>query len=120
MRRRTASFDSSFDEASYDDLNPTSDVTPDHLAYMIYTSGSTGKPKGALIMHRGLVNYLTWCLHAYPLDEGQGAPVHSSISFDLTVTSLFAPLVSGRQREPSAGGPGGGGAGRGAAPATAL
>ena len=92
-----ASFDESFGDASYDDLNPTSDVTPDHLAYVIYTSGSTGKPKGAMIMHRGLVNYLTWCLHAYPLEEGQGAPVHSSISFDLTVTSLFAPLVSGRQ-----------------------
>jgi hypothetical protein len=28
--------------------------------------------------------------------EGRGAPVHSSLGFDLTVTSLFTPLVSGR------------------------
>ena len=76
--------------------NPVSGVTPDNLAYVIYTSGSTGKPKGTLILHRGLVNYLTWCRRAYPLDVGEGAPVHSSISFDLTVTALFAPLVAGR------------------------
>jgi amino acid adenylation domain-containing protein len=70
---------------------------PDNLAYVIYTSGSTGRPKGALIGHRGLVNYLTWCLRAYPLAEGSGSIVHSSISFDLTVTSLFAPLLAGRR-----------------------
>ena len=70
---------------------------PDNLVYVIYTSGSTGRPKGAMIVHRGLVNYLTWCQTAYPLEEGQGSPVHSSISFDLTITSLFSPLVSGRE-----------------------
>nr|MCU0510139.1 amino acid adenylation domain-containing protein [Anaerolineae bacterium] len=71
-------------------------VHPDSLAYAIYTSGSTGRPKGTLIHHRGLVNYLTWCRRAYPLGEGGGAPVHSSISFDLTVTSLLAPLTAGK------------------------
>jgi amino acid adenylation domain-containing protein/non-ribosomal peptide synthase protein (TIGR01720 family) len=69
---------------------------PDSLAYVIYTSGSTGKPKGAMIEHKGLVNYLTWCLRAYPLATGQGTPVHSSISFDLTVTSLFPALLAGK------------------------
>ncbi|MCL5996769.1 MAG: amino acid adenylation domain-containing protein [Chloroflexi bacterium] len=75
---------------------PLSGITPENLAYVIYTSGSTGKPKGTLIIHRGLVNYLTWCHMAYPLDAGQGAPLHSSISFDLTITALFAPLAAGR------------------------
>jgi len=79
------------------DGNPVSEATPDNLAYVIYTSGSTGKPKGAMILHRGLVNYLTWCQGAYPLEAGQGAPVHSSISFDLTITGLFAPLMVGRR-----------------------
>ena len=77
--------------------NPDSGVTPENLVYVIYTSGSTGKPKGTLILHRGLMNYLTWCQRAYPLAAGQGAPVHSSLSFDLTVTSLFAPLLVGRR-----------------------
>jgi amino acid adenylation domain-containing protein len=74
-----------------------SGARPDNLAYVIYTSGSTGRPKGALIEHRGLVNYLTWCLRAYPTSEGAGSIVHSSISFDLTVTSLFAPLLAGKR-----------------------
>jgi amino acid adenylation domain-containing protein/thioester reductase-like protein len=75
---------------------PASGVTPDNLAYVIYTSGSTGRPKGAMISHRGLVNYLFWAVRSYAVDEGQGAPVHSPIGFDLTVTSLFAPLLAGR------------------------
>ncbi len=68
---------------------------PDNLAYVIYTSGSTGLPKGVLVPHRGVVNYLHWAAEAYGAGEGDGSPVHSSLSFDLTVTSLLAPLVSG-------------------------
>jgi amino acid adenylation domain-containing protein len=68
---------------------------PGDLAYVIYTSGSTGRPKGAMITHRGVVNYVTWAAHAYRADAGAGAPLHSSPAFDLTVTTLFAPLVSG-------------------------
>ena len=86
-----------------EDLNgaipPTSGVaeepTAESLAYVLYTSGSTGRPKGAMITHRGLVNYLTWAVEAYEVDRGSGAPVHSSISFDLTITGLFAPLLTG-------------------------
>jgi amino acid adenylation domain-containing protein len=70
-------------------------ASADNLAYVIYTSGSTGQPKGAMITHRGVVNYLSWCQSAYPLGEGSGAVVHSPIGFDLTVTSLYGPLVSG-------------------------
>jgi amino acid adenylation domain-containing protein len=74
------------------------DVTtaPDNLAYVIYTSGSTGKPKGVMISHRGLVNYLTWCTRAYGVSDGDGALVHSSLSFDLTITSLLSPLLCGK------------------------
>jgi acyl transferase domain-containing protein/non-ribosomal peptide synthetase component F/thioesterase domain-containing protein len=78
-----------------DDVNPSSALTPDHLAYVIYTSGSTGRPKGAMITHRGLTNYLTWALDAYRVREGCGAPVSSSIAFDATITSFFAPLLVG-------------------------
>ena len=77
--------------------NPISRVTPENLAYIIYTSGSTGKPKGTMIPHRGLVNYLNWCTQAYDIKDGCGSPVHSSIGFDATITSLFSPLLVGRQ-----------------------
>lgn len=78
------------------DENPECRATPENLAYVIYTSGSTGHPKGVMIPHRGLVNYLSWCIEAYQVARGCGAPVHSSISFDLTITSLFSPLLVGR------------------------
>ncbi|HXU45318.1 MAG TPA: amino acid adenylation domain-containing protein [Thermoanaerobaculia bacterium] len=69
---------------------------PDDLAYVLYTSGSTGRPKGVMVPHRGLVNYLAWAVRAYDVASGSGAPVHSPLGFDLTVTSLLAPLLAGR------------------------
>ncbi|WP_338247660.1 amino acid adenylation domain-containing protein [Dictyobacter halimunensis] len=72
------------------------ETQPGNLAYVIYTSGSTGKPKGAMITLQGLTNYLCWARQFYAVESGSGAPVHSSLAFDLTVTSLFLPLLSGR------------------------
>ena len=71
-----------------------------NLAYVLYTSGSTGRPKGVAVTHRGLTNYLLWAADAYGAgafgSDERGAPVHSPVSFDLTVTSLFVPLLAGR------------------------
>ncbi|HEX8352730.1 MAG TPA: condensation domain-containing protein, partial [Pyrinomonadaceae bacterium] len=67
----------------------------DGLCYIIYTSGSTGQPKGVCVTHGGLSNYLLWARSAYGLGPGRGAPVHSPLGFDLTVTSLLVPLCAG-------------------------
>ncbi|MEM6252542.1 MAG: amino acid adenylation domain-containing protein [Cyanobacteria bacterium P01_D01_bin.156] len=77
-------------------IDPKIKITPENLAYVIYTSGSTGQPKGTLLTHRGLINYLDWCVAAYPLSEGKGVPIPSSIGFDATITSLFSPLLVGQ------------------------
>jgi acyl-coenzyme A synthetase/AMP-(fatty) acid ligase len=50
-----------------------------------------------MITHEGLINYLTWATAFYRVDQGLGSVVHSSLSFDLTVTSLFTPLLAGRR-----------------------
>ena len=76
---------------------PVSGVQAGNLAYIIYTSGSTGKPKGTMIIHQGVVNYLSWCTKVYAVADADGAPVNSSISFDATITSLFSPLLVGRK-----------------------
>ncbi|WP_432403806.1 amino acid adenylation domain-containing protein [Wukongibacter sp. M2B1] len=68
---------------------------PNDLAYIIYTSGSTGKPKGVMIEHRGLTNYIWWANKNYLKDSQEIFALYSSISFDLTVTSIFTPLISG-------------------------
>ncbi|MGN9865284.1 non-ribosomal peptide synthase/polyketide synthase [Bacillus swezeyi] len=85
------------EESSYHEdasnLEPLSHAN--HLAYVIYTSGSTGKPKGVLIEHRGLTNYIWWAKEVYVKGEKTNFPLYSSISFDLTVTSIFTPLVTG-------------------------
>jgi amino acid adenylation domain-containing protein len=82
--------------AAQSTAEPAVSLDPANLCYILYTSGSTGKPKGVQITHGGLSNYLNWALSVYPVHEGGGAPVHSPICFDLTVTSLFLPLLAGR------------------------
>lgn len=74
----------------------SSGVTAENLAYVIYTSGSTGEPKGVMVPHRALVNYVWWAVREYDVMHGNGAPLHSSVAFDLTITSLFCPLLAGR------------------------
>ncbi len=70
---------------------------PEDLVYIIYTSGSTGNPKGVMIEHRGLVNYVTWASKVYVQGEDCDFPLYSSLSFDLTVTSIYVPLITGNK-----------------------
>jgi amino acid adenylation domain-containing protein len=75
-----------------DATDPAVAVHPRSLAYVLYTSGSTGRPKGVAVEHAQLGAYLAWATRTYP---GGGSALHSSLSFDLTVTSLFVPLLGG-------------------------
>ncbi|MCP4215808.1 MAG: amino acid adenylation domain-containing protein, partial [bacterium] len=68
---------------------------PSDLAYVIYTSGSTGNPKGAMIEHSGLINYIWWAAQTYVGNEQLDFPLYTSLSFDLTVTSIYTPLLTG-------------------------
>ncbi|MES2662886.1 MAG: amino acid adenylation domain-containing protein [Pseudomonadota bacterium] len=78
-----------------DDLLPVNKVSPDSLAYIIYTSGSTGKPKGVQIEHRQLLNYCIWAAEYYFRNNLCNFPLFSSLAFDLTITSIFVPLLTG-------------------------
>ncbi|MFI6999070.1 amino acid adenylation domain-containing protein [Nocardia sp. NPDC050175] len=81
------------DAQSGEALPPAAGV--DNLAYVIYTSGSTGRPKGVLVPHRGVTNYLWWCVEGYAAQGSGGAPLFSSIAFDMVVPDLYTPLIMG-------------------------
>ncbi|WP_159481735.1 non-ribosomal peptide synthetase [Streptomyces caniferus] len=69
-------------------------LDPAHPAYVIYTSGSTGRPKGVVVEHRSFADYVGWAAVAYPGAAGT-AVLHSPVTFDLTVTALYTPLIRG-------------------------
>ena len=89
--------DVEFDNGKYSKQRINQIMSSSSLAYVIYTSGSTGNPKGVMIEHGSLLNYLIWGLSKYssgilkPLDFG----LFTSLAFDLTVSSLYLPLISG-------------------------
>ncbi|QMU69823.1 non-ribosomal peptide synthetase [Streptacidiphilus sp. P02-A3a] len=68
---------------------------PDDLAYVLYTSGSTGRPKGVQIEHGSLLNYLHWGIEEFGVDAGTRLPLLTSLSFDVSGTSIFLPLITG-------------------------
>src|SRR5258708_40233784 len=89
-------FDLRKEQSGYDKENPGPVNKPDDLAYVIYTSGSTGMPKGCGITHRNLNNYIEWANRYY--FGGLFTPnfgLYTSLSFDLTVTSIFCCLTQG-------------------------
>ncbi|MDQ8185696.1 amino acid adenylation domain-containing protein [Pelagicoccus sp. SDUM812002] len=65
------------------------------LSYIIYTSGSTGEPKGVEVEHLGLLEYLIWAERVYVRGHRLSFPLFTSVAFDLTVTSVFLPLMTG-------------------------
>jgi len=90
--------DIDFEADEFSQTFESTGITEDTLAYMIYTSGSTGKPKGVMIQHGALANYLDWGTKQYLTEntlENYDFGLYTSLSFDLTVTSLFLPILNG-------------------------
>jgi len=70
-------------------------VIPSDAAYVMYTSGSTGRPKGVVVTHGNLMNYVAWAGTQYGGDGAVSLPLYTSVGFDLTVTSMYLPLLCG-------------------------
>lgn len=72
-------------------------TSADSVAYIIYTSGTTGRPKGVPITHSNLSNYLYWAADQYLGNADDCMALHSNIAFDMSITTMFAPLIHGNE-----------------------
>ncbi|HZM76251.1 MAG TPA: amino acid adenylation domain-containing protein, partial [Candidatus Limnocylindrales bacterium] len=66
-----------------------------HAAYVIYTSGSTGRAKGVVVAHGSVAGLLRWAAAAFGGDNFSRVVASTSLSFDVSVFELFAPLICG-------------------------
>ncbi|MFE9428493.1 non-ribosomal peptide synthase/polyketide synthase [Kitasatospora sp. NPDC006697] len=73
---------------------------PAHPAYVIHTSGSTGTPKGVVVAHSAVLGLTAWAAEEFR-DRGFGHVLAAtSLSFDVSVFELLAPLLAGGTVEP--------------------
>ncbi|RFM33506.1 non-ribosomal peptide synthase/polyketide synthase [Chitinophaga silvisoli] len=84
--------------AEYNNVVEAAASKPTDLAYVIYTSGSTAAPKGCAITHGSLYNYIQWATSWY-FTALPCFGLFTSLSFDLTITSIFCPLTTGGRLE---------------------
>jgi len=80
------------------EFRQTVEDSADSLSHVIYTSGSTGNPKGVCCTRENLINYLLGAKEKYiddKLQPGYRFAFCTSVSFDLTLTSIFLPVLTG-------------------------
>ncbi len=83
--------------------DPISDTDTDNrfrpkssdTAYIIFTSGSTGVPKGVAMSHGAVANTLDDTAARFGMTADDRVFALSSLSFDLSVYDIFAPLSHG-------------------------
>ena len=74
---------------------PKVDFSLNQLAYCIYTSGSTGTPKGVMIEQHNLTNFIQTASINEAEEKGNTILCMASISFDMSITEMFASLCHG-------------------------
>ena len=74
--------------------NEVYDYKADDKVYNIYTSGTTGEPKSVEISLENFSNYIEWAKETYKVEKKCIMPLFTSLSVDLTMTSVFLPLIS--------------------------
>ena len=69
------------------------------LAYVIYTSGSTGRPKAVAVSRASMNALVGWAVERFGGDGLERVLAATSLSFDVSVFELFAPLAAGGRLE---------------------
>jgi non-ribosomal peptide synthetase component F len=88
--------DTDWDEInSYPAEGLPSKVEPGRIGYVIYTSGSTGKPKGVAVTHDQAAAHLNAVGNEFAYVAQDRMLQFASLSFDVSVEQLLAPLAAG-------------------------
>jgi len=82
-------------DSNPDDADRIQPLRPLNPAYVIYTSGSTGRPKGVVVSHQNMVDLLSWATAEIGADRLGYVWASTSLSFDVSVFEIFAPLLVG-------------------------
>lgn len=64
------------------------------VQYLLFTSGSSGTPKGVAVTHDSVMRYLADASRRYQ-GLSMSSVMHSAVAFDLSVTALYGPLLTG-------------------------
>lgn len=74
---------------------PRTKVTPRDACYVLFTSGSTGVPKGVILDHFAACTAQTAISKRLKLDPTSRVLQFASYVFDLSISEIFAPLITG-------------------------
>ncbi|MHC9538717.1 MAG: non-ribosomal peptide synthase/polyketide synthase [Vulcanimicrobiota bacterium] len=80
------------------DVEPSSPLHPDNLAYIMYTSGSTGEPKGVCVTHRNVVR-LVRDQNYIRINSDDTISHASNVSFDASTFEIWGALLNGARIE---------------------
>ncbi|MEV0088225.1 non-ribosomal peptide synthase/polyketide synthase [Saccharopolyspora sp. NPDC050642] len=77
------------------DVDRVSGLCADHPAYVLFTSGSSGRPKGVVVTHRNVCGFVSAIDPWLRVGPGDRLLAVTTLSFDIAVVELLAPLLNG-------------------------
>ena len=67
------------------------------LCYTLFTSGSTGVPKGVSIMHKSVIDYVSWVCETFNVTSDEKLANQAPFYFDNSVLDIYASIMAGAE-----------------------
>lgn len=87
------------DALNFNPVSKPADMNIKDYAYVMFTSGSAGNSKAVPVSHTSLLNYVRNAVELYsdPGNTDLSGFFHLSLTFDASLTALFAALCTGKK-----------------------